>query len=950
MPAHVAAAEEVGTQIGPYKLIEQIGEGGFGVVYIAEQQQPIRRKVAVKILKPGMDTRQVIARFDAERQALALMEHANIAHVLDAGETASGRPYFVMELVKGTPITQYCDQRQLTPKERLSLFLAVCQAVQHAHQKGIIHRDLKPSNVLVATHDGKGVPKVIDFGVAKALGQPLTDRTLVTGLGNIVGTFEYMSPEQAEFNSLDIDTRADIYSMGVMLYELLTGTTPLTRERVKTAAITEVLRLIREEDPPRPSTRLGDSKDSLPSVSAHRKLEPDRLTKELRGEVDWIVMKCLEKDRARRYETASDVGRDIERYLSGDPVEACPPSASYRLRKFVVRHKRPMMAAALVLIALVAGIIGTTSGLLRAEAARRDAIKAQLAEAARAEGERQAKITAENRLTQIEKGIDILGSIFTDLNPDVEEASGKPLRALLGQRLDVAVNELEGDAVGDPLAVARLQRTLGQSLLGLGHADQAIPVFIKARDTFLDQSGSEPINALRTMAHLANAYRAAGKFDEALPLFERTVHAMTLQLGQDDADTLDCMGNLALAYKDAGKLDQALPLYEKTLELAKRKYGPDHSVTLTSTNNLAVAYQAVDKLDQAIALFEYALATRQDMLGPDHADTLISRHSLANAYLAAGKPDQALPLFQQTLDNWMLTLGNDHPYTLACTHNLAMTYSALRDFERAVPLFNVTLEKREKRLGPSHPLTLITINQLATAYRGASNFEQALPLLREAVEKSREGLGLDHPDTLIAMNNLAGLLREMGQLSEANELFRETVTAASAKLGFAHSNTQIYVRNLADSYARLSQPEKAEPLWRQLAEFWKEKAGAESPQYARELNWLGLSLIEQDKAAEAEPTLREALRLREKTEAELWTTFSTQSVLGAALMRQNKYAEAEALLLTGYEGMKQRELKIPAAGKPRLTEALQRLVQLYESWDKPDQAAAWRSKLEAERG
>jgi serine/threonine protein kinase len=361
--------EGVGTQIGPYKLVEQIGEGGFGVVYLAEQQQPIRRRVALKVLKPGMDTRQVVARFEAERQELALMEHPNIARVLDGGETASGRPYFVMELVKGVPITKYCDEHQLTPRERLALFVPVCQAVQHAHQKGIIHRDPKPSNVLIASYDGKPVPKVIDFGVAKALGQPLTERTLVTGFGGIVGTLEYMSPEPAEFNALDIDTRSDIYSLGVLLYEFFTGTTPLTKERLNQAALTEVLRLIREEEPPRPSTRLSDSKNSLASISAQRKLEPARLTKEMRGELDWIVMKCLEKDRNRRYETASSVMRDIERYLNDEPVEAGAPSAIYKLRKFVRRNRAAVLTASTVAAARAAGMAVATWQAVRATAA-----------------------------------------------------------------------------------------------------------------------------------------------------------------------------------------------------------------------------------------------------------------------------------------------------------------------------------------------------------------------------------------------------------------------------------------------------------------------------------------------------------------------------------------------------------------------------------------------------
>jgi serine/threonine protein kinase/tetratricopeptide (TPR) repeat protein len=361
-PAIVAAP---GTQIGPYKLLQQIGEGGMGTVYMAEQTEPVQRKVALKLIKPGMDSRQVIARFEAERQALALMDHPHIAKVLDAGTTDSGLPYFVMELVKGVPITKYCDEHHLTPRQRLELFIPVCQAVQHAHQKGIIHRDLKPSNVLVALYDGRPVPKVIDFGVAKATGQKLTERTMYTEFGAIVGTLEYMSPEQAESNQLDIDTRSDIYSLGVLLYELLTGTTPFEKKRLKDAALLEVLRIIREDEPQKPSTRLSTT-DELPSISANRGLEPNKLSALVRGELDWIVMKALEKDRNRRYETPNGFAVDIQRYLADEPVSACPPSAAYRLRKFARRNKAGLVTASLVAGALLAGTTVSTWQAIRA--------------------------------------------------------------------------------------------------------------------------------------------------------------------------------------------------------------------------------------------------------------------------------------------------------------------------------------------------------------------------------------------------------------------------------------------------------------------------------------------------------------------------------------------------------------------------------------------------------
>jgi len=508
--------EKSGTMIGPYKLLEQIGEGGFGVVFMAEQTQPVRRRVALKVLKPGMDTRQVVARFEAERQALAIMDHPNIAKVHDGGATASGRPYFVMELVKGMPITAFCDQHQLTPRQRLELFVPVCQAVQHAHHKGIIHRDLKPSNVLVTVHDTTPVVKVIDFGVAKALGQELTDKTLFTGFAQMVGTPLYMSPEQAGQSGLDIDTRSDIYSLGVLLYELLTGTTPFSKERFKEAAYEEIRRIIREEEPPRPSTRLSDSKDSLPSISARRHTEPAKLTKLVRGELDWIVMKALEKDRNRRYETANGFAQDLQRYLADEPVQACPPSLGYRLRKFSRRNKTVLTAAALVVVALVLGIAGSTWQAIEATVARDAESRARKEEqqardaldTARDEKERQR--TATNR--------DLSDALLETAGLREKSRSARPDDAEPWNQFRAALRRAEalaGSQLADPALVGRVRAL--QADLKQDEADRRMVAQLEEiRLSKADDRAGAVSGGMRPL------YEAAFK-DYGLPVFDLDV-------------------------------------------------------------------------------------------------------------------------------------------------------------------------------------------------------------------------------------------------------------------------------------------------------------------------------------------------------------------------------------------------------------------------------------------
>jgi hypothetical protein len=841
-----------------------------------------------------MDSRTVLSRFEAERQALALMDHPNIAKVLDGGTTESGRPFFVMEYVKGVPFTQYCDDARLSIAQRLALFVPVCQAVQHAHTKGVIHRDLKPNNILVCLYDGQPVPKVIDFGLAKAIQQPLTERTLHTAHGVLLGTPLYMSPEQAEFNNLDVDARTDVYALGVILYELLTGTTPLERRRFQEAAWHELLRLIKEEEPPRPSARLSDS-DSLPSLAAQRQLEPVRLTRLVRGELDWIAMKCLEKDRSRRYETANGLARDVQRYLADEPVEACPPSAGYRLGKFVRRNSGPVLAASIIFLLLVGGIVGTTWGLFRAD-------RAWKAEANRAEGERRANAQAQKRLRQIEKGSEILASVFRDLDPRAEQKEGKPLRAILGDRLAQAAEQIEGEGVGDPLLVAGLQYRLGLSLLRLGLAQRAIPLFDKARAT-----------------------RATG-------------------LGADHRDTLSSMSALAESYHDAGMLDRALPLLEETLALRKAKLGADHSDTLFSMNNLAAGYKAAGKVELALPLLEETLVLRKAKLGADHPDTFNSMNNLAVCYRAAGKQDRALPLLEETLALRKAKLGADHPDTLNSMNNLADCYRAAGKLDRALPLLEETLALRRAKLGADHPDTLVSTNNLAAGYRAAGKTELALPLLEEALKLSKAKLGPDHPNTLGGMNNLAWTYRAMGKMNQALQLFQEAATAIE-KRRFRDEYAGDIVNNLVGTQERMKQFDEAEAWRRKWLAVVKERAGADSLRYAGELGALGANLLQQRKWTDAEPALREALALLEKKASASLAKFNVQSLLGSTLLGQKRYAEAESLLVQGYEGIKAREGQISPPDRYRVAEASERIVQLYEAWGRPEKAAQWRAKL-----
>jgi serine/threonine protein kinase/tetratricopeptide (TPR) repeat protein len=821
--------EKPGTLIGPYKLMEQIGEGGFGLVFVAEQQEPVKRKVALKIIKPGMDSRQVIARFEAERQALALMDHPNIAKVLDAGATESGRPYFVMELVRGIPITDYCDKNQLVPRDRLDLFITVCHAIQHAHQKGVIHRDIKPSNVLVTSHDGKPVAKVIDFGVAKAIHQQLSTHTIYTNFAQMIGTPLYMSPEQAEMSGLDIDTRSDIYSLGVLLYELLTGTTPLEKRRFAEAAFDEIRRLIREEEPPKPSTRLS-SCDSLASIAAQRHTEPGKLPKLVRGDLDWITMKALEKDRTRRYETATGLARDIQRYLSDEPVDACPPSASYRLRKFAKKNRAALTTVVAIAALLIIGVVGTTVGLIRAtraaaaerlardeaqdqkakaiQSAQREADEHQKANAARADA--QAKEAEANAAIKFFED-----KVFSAGRPK-GEAGGLGHDVSLRDAIKASLSALGTSFRDQPLVEARLRHTLGITFFYLGERAQAAEQFEQARALFARHRGREHPDTLSSMNGLAFSYQALNRHAEAVKLFEETLATYRRVLSPDHPGTLMCMNNLALSYQALNRHAEALKLNEETLAARKRVLPPDHPDTVSSMNNLSNSYVALNRHAESLKLREETLAAYRRVLPPDHPHTLTCMMNLAHNYQLLNRHPEALKLLEETLASQKRVLPPDHPDTLGSMINLAISYLALNRHAEALKLSEETLAACKRLLPPDDPHTLESMSNLANSYAALNRHAEALKLREETLTAQKRVLPPDHADTIASMNNLASSYATLNRHAEALKLREETLAACKRVFPPDHLYTLTSMNNLASSYVALNRHAEALPLIEEL--------------------------------------------------------------------------------------------------------------------------------------
>jgi len=948
---------------GRYTLEEKLGEGGMGEVWSAFQTEPVRRRVAVKLIRPGFNSADVLNRFEQERQALALLDHPNIARVFDAGTTPVGRPFFVMELVPGVPITRYCDEARLTPQERLALFVPVCRAVQQAHQKGIVHRDLKPDNILVAVVDGRPVPKVIDFGVAKATGERLTTATLATLPGVIVGTLEYMAPEQAGGD--DTDTRADVYALGAVLYELLTGLRPFAADRLHRAALLEMVRIIREEEPAKPSTRLSAA-DALPSLAALRRTEPRRLTSMLRGDLDWVVMKCLEKQPDRRYPTADGLARDLERFLADEPVEARPPSAAYRLRKFTRRHRGRVIALGLVLAALLAGVVGTAWGLVearRSAAAERyarteadDSRTVAERETARAEaGEKQAQ--EEKRIAQAVRGFlqkkllgqaDVAaqanallaaGGLAADARPDVT------IRELLDRAAaELSETRIEASFPNQPLVQAELLQTVGISYVGIAGYETGIALLERAVALKSKHLGPDAPGTLIAWNDLGRAYKEGGRFDRAVAVHQETLGRLTTVFGPDAPDTLIGMNNLAAALVAAGQFGPARLLLEDAIPRAKTALGLDHPLTLSFQFNLAQALRAAGRLDLALPLYEDTLVRRRAVLGSDHSATIMSLSDLAVAYDETGKKAQALPLYEETLRLTKARLGPDHTNTLISTDHLALAYLDNGKPELALPLSEQVSRQFTTRLGADHPHTLTSRNNLALAYERSGKREQAIRTFEETLRLSQVKLGADHPDTLRVLANLAVSLGKSGRWEEAVPLLEQALAGRTTKLGRSHPATLATLSNLTIAYTNTRKLDRAVPLLREVLAAQKQRLGPEDTATLSTLSTLGISLIGLGEFAEAERVLRECLAVRERTMPTDWRTFNTRSYLGAALSGLKKYAEAEPLLVKSYEGLKDCEKLIPPTAATRIPDALDRLIDLHTVTNRPDEVKKWQAE------
>jgi serine/threonine protein kinase/tetratricopeptide (TPR) repeat protein len=1002
-PAPAAApGDDVGAQIGPYRLLSQLGQGGFGMVFLAEQQAPVVRQVALKVLKLGMDTRQVVARFEQERQVLALMDHPHIARVLDAGSTATGRPYFVMDLVRGEPITAFCDANHLSIDDRLRLFAQVCDAVQHAHAKGVIHRDIKSSNILVAMHDGKPSAKVIDFGIAKATAQKLTEDTL-TEHRQVVGTLQYMSPEQAE-GSADIDTRTDVYSLGVLLYELLTGSTPFDRQTIRAAMYEEVKRLIREVEPPRPSTRLSQS-DMLANIAAQRRTAPQRLGSLLRGDLDWIVMKALEKERERRYETAAGLAQDVQRHLAGETVTAAPPSAVYRFRKFVRRNRGTVVAITAVGASLVAGLIAFAwqahltsqratqlaqvasfqermlgqidatalglrlmghvreqhaaglAGLATTQAEREGRRAAFLQELARVNATDAAKTMVDAAFLQ--PAVDAVASQFAD-QPLVDAQLRQTLATIhtkLGRydaalKLQEAALAIQERVRGDAVETARARGELARILDNQGKHESAEPLHRAALASQTRLVGPDHPEALAALANLGGNLRSQRKFAAAEPMLQQVLEASIRVLGPEHRDTLVRRNLMGFLRIDQGRAIEAEPWWREAFEVGQRVFGPDDPDVIVWTNNFGGLLNTLGRARDAERYYRLAAEAAERVHGRDHPMTWTGVDNVAGSLVEQGRFAEAEPMTRDVLERRRLGLGDEHPETLLSQSRLGTILAQLGRMDEAEPMLRGVWETR-RRLHGMNEAVLVGGSKYASFLANANRVEEAERLYRELLASSADTWGADHPDRLVMINNLGVLLLKINRPAEAEPQLREAFAARRRVSGDEHPETLVVQSTYARSLENQGRLDEAEPLYRDATTKFRRVLGDDHPNTLVSICNLGQVLLGKQRFAEAELPLREAVEglVRRLGESHTRTTTARRS-LARAMLGQRRFADAERELLA----LEAVVAGIPDASGERKAACCDELARCHEEWHAAEPAAghdataaSWRQKAVAAR-